>query len=104
MIALNDKQRSLLSTVVCYVEEVLVDERQGVPQSKYVVEIPDGASYWDDDKEEFVVAPSEVCGFWIMKFSYDLRHTSQQKAFAEFDDWVKCEKRDVIVQQWVESD
>lgn len=98
---MNELQRKQFSSCVRLVEEVVTGQRKGVPESRYVAEIPQAAEYWCETSQDIVAVPSEFTGHWMLKFSGDLRYVSFNAAWLS-DDWVKCEKRRVETFEWVQ--
>ncbi len=76
------------------VEEVYVDDRKGVSQSKYVFEVG------EENAKTFEV-PSHLLGTWMMRFEGDLRYTSLDEAIAD-EEWVRCKEKKIVTTVWVE--
>ena len=52
------------------VDEVVVDIRKGVPQTRYVIEVQD-VEVWCHVKEDFIDMPKGLVGLWIQEFDTD---------------------------------
>tara|TARA_R110000782_G_scaffold270483_1_gene371880 strand:+ start:66296 stop:66607 length:312 start_codon:yes stop_codon:yes gene_type:complete len=85
------------------IDEELVDERKGVPQSRYVIEVKEGSAYFDIGTENMEEVPSHVVGLWMMDYSMDLRYESSRDLLKDgFTDWVRCKPVEVVVSSWEE--
>lgn len=79
------------------IDEVFVDIRKDVPQTKYIMEVK-GDSYIGKDGLEHTV-PEEFKGFWMMRYATDLRWTPLHEAIEDYE-WVRCEQVEVVSYEW----
>ena len=89
---------------VLLVEEIDYPSRKGVPQGKYVIEIPNDASYetfrtsWiADDEWQTCNVDDELKGVWIMSDETDLSYVPLKEALKEHG-WVRA--KSVTIQTW----
>ena len=85
----NAEERVMLYQVAEEVEEIYVEDRKGISQTKYVFEVKEGATYWGEEAEEGVVA-DEYVGFWMMSYADDLGCIGLGEAIRDYN-WVRCE-------------
>jgi len=91
-----------ITQLATYIDEVLVDERKGIAQERYVMEIKPDAKYLNDD-DVFVKAPSEMVGTWMLEDQTSLMYLGFTEALRDYD-WVKCKEVEVVTTEWVKAD
>jgi len=96
----NEEEVGILNQVAQEVEEFHVENRKGVSQTKYVFEVVEGSTYWDEEGEDIVV-PTEYVGFWMMSYPCDLIYKSLSECINLYP-WVKCEHKQRTVYCWEE--
>lgn len=89
----------ILQRVAVEIDEEFGDVRKGIPQSKYVMRVEEGKTYFDSTGIERKV-PEVLVGYWMMQFETDLRHTPVSECFD--DQWVKCYQKEVTTYEWRE--
>lgn len=85
------------------IDEELVDDRKGVPQTRYIIEIKADADYFNQDTESMEIVPEYLEGYWMQYHATDNRYESARDLLKEgYTDWVKCKPVQVIVDSWEE--
>jgi len=80
------------------VEEVYYEDRKGVSQTFYVINITEEGIQLH--KEIYGTSLSkDLCGYWRMDHATDLRYTSLSWALRA-EDWVRCEPVEVKTTEW----
>ncbi|WP_415913180.1 hypothetical protein [Neptuniibacter sp. QD37_11] len=93
----TEKEQKILKEYARKVDVVLWENRKNVPQSKYVIEVPQG-EYYDEDHGDVLTIPDRLLGQWMMEFADDLN--SRDLTDCLNDSWVRCERRTVITHEW----
>lgn len=92
---------NIFSFCIKEVDEVFVDMRKGVAQTRYIGVINEGAEYWDEKQGRLLVVPENLVGLWMMKDYYDLRYLNFREA-VNHESWVRCTKVETISYEYVE--
>lgn len=58
-------------SAISLVDEIFVEMRKEVPQTKYVFFVSDEEIFYDYKKDTFVSAPLEIQGYWIQEYPDD---------------------------------
>lgn len=82
------------------VDEVYVETRKNVPQTRYIIEFREGDSWYDGSSDVEVFVPDNWVGFWMMTYPDNLQYTTLMEALSTYE-WVKCEERTCTVSEWV---
>lgn len=96
----NHKYHDIFQQCLQPVEEVFVDLRKWKPQTRYVGEIKEFDEYWGSDNKWHIV-PDSLVGLWMLKWQGDLSLTPFNDSVRN-DDWVKCEKKEIITYEYIE--
>ncbi len=84
------------------IQELLIDTRKGVPQSRYVFGVHADSKYDDFENGKLdLPVPVHLHGYWMTDFPTDLRYINFFDALPAHD-WVKCEPKEVVTIEWVE--
>jgi len=84
------------------VEEVLIEERKGAPQAKYVMCVPTGCEEWNPLTEKIEPVPEHLVGHWMMEYAANLNYRGFRECIKR-DSWVRCHAEAVTEMQWVEG-
>lgn len=94
--------KEIMLTCAQYVEEVFVETRKGIPQTFYVVEIEDVATFWNWETEEIELVPTWVVGYWKTDQAED--NTWYDYTYRiKNDDWVKVQRKEIVTYEYVEE-
>ena len=98
----TEPEKEILHNVANEVDDFLDDQRKGVAQSKYVLQVEEGETWydWQNDKHDIPVPP-ELVGHWMMSYAADTDELSFSDAIDKMH-WSKCEKKEVVTMEWVE--
>jgi len=103
MLELTGKEMAILSDAHAEICEELIDERKGVPQTRYIIEVKEGDVYFSENTEDMKPVPSHLVGYWMQYFETDNRYESARDILkAGNDRWVKCKPVQVVVDSWEE--
>ena len=97
---MNFTTEEVLQQVAVEFDEVFVNMRKGIGQTKYIALVKDDAEIWVEDK--CYPVPEKYKGFWMMKYAYNLQHTDFREALREYE-WVKCVQKEVVHIEYVEE-
>lgn len=92
-------QQEILQQTAIEFDEVFVDMRKGIAQTKYIALVKDDAEVWIEDK--CYPVPDEYKGFWMMEWQDNLQYVNFSEAIREYE-WVKCEQKEVVSIEYVE--
>lgn len=99
-IEFTDKEIKILKDVAIAVEEVYVEDRKGISQTKYVMRVDEGEyTDWNSDFGDEKPVPKKLIGTWMMAYGCDLRDECLSDCF-EYH-WVRCEQEEVTTFEWV---
>lgn len=101
---LTDKEYRQLQECAEYVDEVVVELRKGIAQTRYIVKVKPNSYYFDLDTNNIVPVDSTLVGHWMQRFPTDNRYDSYRHRLEDKDDFVKCEKHVVEIISWREID
>lgn len=102
-ITLSDKQIELIEPAIKLVDQVFVELRKDIPQTRYVIEVMD-EPVWDGN--DFRQIPSELLGYWIQEFADDNTTVSlKDRLGLSVNSFYRCNfvkaiKKEVTVTQW----
>lgn len=87
----------------CYrnIDEVFVQMRKGVAQTKYIIEVAPDAEYMCTKTYEYIPVPEHLIGFYMMKYPTDLNWADPVDAIKAYV-WVKCKPVEVVTTVWEE--
>lgn len=96
----TENLKEIMKICAKFTEEVYHDTRKGIPQTFYVVEIPDNLEFWNWETEQIEKIPNWAVGFWRTQdaddntyYSYDYR--------IENDYWVKVKQQEIVTYEWI---
>ncbi len=81
------------------IDEVFGDVRKGVPQSKYIIDIPEDEYFCSIDTC-YKKVPKDLVGTWMMEHETDLRYTDLEETLDDY--WCRCELKTITIDKWVE--
>lgn len=104
----TQKEIYILTEVASEVDEIYVEDRKGVSQTKYVMVVKDGTyddfSTYDGTNDEGcfdIPIPEDLIGTWMMSHHCDLRYETLKDCIKGYD-WVKCKQVDKVITVWEE--
>tara|TARA_R110000782_G_scaffold92621_2_gene176029 strand:- start:2725 stop:3039 length:315 start_codon:yes stop_codon:yes gene_type:complete len=97
----NDYHRDILQQVAREEDEVFYEMRKGIAQNKYIMEIPEGSTYFSSKKYEELKVPSYLIGFWMMEYADNLQYERLDESIMSRS-WVKCEAKEILTKTWEE--
>lgn len=95
------EEREIIRECYTYVDEVFVEMRKGVAQTKYIIEIQPDAEYMCMKTYEYVPVTKDLVGFHMMMHPRDLNYIDYRNAIMDYD-WVKCKPVEVVTTVWEE--
>lgn len=99
---LTQNQYWQLQEVAIYVDEIFVEMRKGVPQTRYILEVKPLSVYYDLDKNQRAEVDSDLVGYWMQKFPTDNRYDDWQDVVRNNGEFVKCKPIEVTTVTWEE--
>lgn len=96
------KEIRILKDVAKYVDEIYVEDRKGISQTRYIIQV-DVGEYTDWDSADCIdrAIPKKLIGTWMLASATDLRYESWPDCF-EYQ-WVKCKQVEVTTTEWVKD-
>ena len=88
----------------CYeqLDEIYVETRKGVPQTVYVIEVPEESVFYSNYENTLKAVDGELIGYWKQEFPSDNSYETCYCVVANNRGWVKCEKKEKIITTWEE--
>lgn len=80
----TEQELEYISQVVRGCEEEFIEMRKGVPQTKYIIHIPD-EEVWCSDVEDFIPVPHHLVGYWREKWAGDNTQISVEERLGTRD-------------------
>jgi len=79
-------------------DEILVDRRKGVPQTKYLISVNNTYFCYEDycDKP----TPDHLRGYWMQEYQGDNRYKDAKHCLENGEEFVKCRLRKVETWVW----
>lgn len=86
------------------VDEVVVDIRKGIPQTRYVVEFGcKDTQVWCNEKDCMIDFPEHLKGLWMQDWATDNTYDSVSCRLKDPDEgWVKCKEVEVTTSEYQE--
>lgn len=102
----NDKELEYIYPVWTKIDEVFIEMRKNVPQTKYVIEIKQDL-VWCNEKEELINIPEELVGIWMESSESDntMINASERLGLGDSSyrtSWVKVKKIEKITYSYEE--
>lgn len=95
----TDEERYIIEGSCEYISEVYEDDRKGISQNFYVMEVKEDSEYLCTSTYKYNKVPSNLVGIFKMRHATDLRYISLSEAVWD-EEWVRCEQVEVTVIEW----
>ena len=96
----NHKEIDILQYVAKEVCEQFVELRKGLPQTSYIMYIPEDSTYFCCETYTEQAVPKHLVGYWMMEYPEDLRYKCLRECIKDYP-WIKCKEQEVITTEWV---
>ena len=87
-----------------YVDEVFVNLRKGKAQTRYIIEVERGSTYFNTKSYNLDAVDKELLGFWMQEFETDNSWDGYIEALRNNNGWVKCKPVEVKTIKWEKTD
>lgn len=96
------RELRILDQVAIQVDEVYIEDRKGIAQTRYIMRVDEGATWndWDSDMCADEIVSSSLVGHWMTAFPDNLTYRDMAECLKDLH-WVKCEPKEVITIEWV---
>lgn len=91
--------REIMLTCAKFVEEVYTGNRKGIPQTYYVVEIEDIATFWNWETNQIELVPDWAVGYWRTSEAEDNTYYSYDYRIKN-EDWIKVERKEIVTYEY----
>ena len=100
-ITFTDQEKLMLECAISQEEEIFIDMRKGIAQTKYVFYIEPNQTWndWENVKRDIPI-PDKYSGWWMMDFADNLQHQNLQHCLDDHD-WVKCKRVETTTYEYV---
>ncbi len=96
----SKKQLSMIQHNYSVADEVVCEERKGVPQGYYVIHIKPESTYLDEDDDyNEKPVPSELIGYWKNAFLIDIAEYCVSEVLDGYS-WEKVKQVEVVSYEW----
>lgn len=96
----NKSQLHQMLECATYEDEVFVDLRKGLAQTRYIVQVSSRAEYFDLDKEEILPVDENLVGYWMQQYESDNSWDEYSDRLSDNNGWVKCKQVEVVTTKW----
>ena len=95
----SEYEKYIIKETCEYIDEVYEDDRKGISQNFYVMEVKEGSEYLYPKTYKHKKVPSKLVGIFKMRYATDLRYISLSEAVWDYE-WVRCKPVEVTVTEW----